>query len=220
MTPSTQLLQAIAVTAELTRTQLSEMAARVMAQDLAEYPEHQVLAALVRCRRELRGQMTIADVLNRLDDGRPGAEEAFAMLPQSEDESVVWTEEMAGAWGVASCAVDRVAARMVFKEVYTKAVQAARDEHKPVKWTASLGRDPRLRDQALQAAVEKKRLTHDQVAGLLSHKDESINPRIAGLLAFDEWTPERAKQSKQIIEQLRSRKQQSEQSDSLPQQST
>jgi hypothetical protein len=55
-----------------------------------------------------RGQFMpkIADirgaVMARLEhDGRPGAEEAWAMLPRDEAGSVVWTAEMAAAFGVA-----------------------------------------------------------------------------------------------------------------------
>ena len=79
-----ELLQALAVTAELTGTELSEPAARVMANDLAAYPVQQVLGALTRCRRELKGRLTVAAILERLDDGRPGPNEAWAMIPQDE----------------------------------------------------------------------------------------------------------------------------------------
>ena len=84
MKPSSKLNEAIAVTAELTGTVLSKVAAQVMAEDLARYPEAQVMGALTRCRRELKGRLTIADVISRLDDGRPGVEEAWAMLPKDE----------------------------------------------------------------------------------------------------------------------------------------
>ena len=97
MKPSTSLLKAIAVTAELTGTTQSAAAAEIMAQDLARFPESQVLSALTMCRRELKGRLTIADVIQRLDDGRPGAEEAWAMIPKSEGSTVVWTAEMAHA---------------------------------------------------------------------------------------------------------------------------
>src|ERR1043165_278765 len=123
---STLLLKAIAVTAELTGTTMSEAAASVMAEDLTRYPENQVLVALTRCRRELRGRLTIADVIQRLDDGRPGPEEAWAMIPQDEAPSVVWTQEMASAFGIALPLMDDpVAARMAFKEAYAKAVAKA-----------------------------------------------------------------------------------------------
>ena len=100
MQHSENLLKAIAVTAELTDTDLSEAAARVMAEDLAMYPEKQVLGALIKCRRELKGRLRISDVIERLDDGRPGPEEAWAIIPRSESDSVVWNRDMAEALGV------------------------------------------------------------------------------------------------------------------------
>lgn len=186
MNPTKRLLQAIAVTAELTGTQLSDAAARVMAQDLARYPEAQVLGALTRCRRELRAHgLTIESVLTRLDDGRPGAEEAWAMIPRDEAQSVVWTEEMAQAWGVAAPLLeegDQVAARMAFAETYRKLIQAARDAGAAVKWTPSLGFDPYGREAVLLDSARRGRLTAQHVAGLLPHRDEP-HPEIAALLA-------------------------------------
>ena len=170
--PSKELLEAIAVTAELTQTDLSKPAARVMADDLSAYPEPMVLAALTRCRREVKGRLTIADVVSRLDDGRPGPEEAWAMLPRDEAATVVWTDEMAEAMGVAQPLLNQgefVPARMAFKEAYTKLVQKARDARLPVKWTASLGHDPAGREQVLKEAVERGRLPAAHVAGLLPY---------------------------------------------------
>ena len=83
MTLDNELAEALAVTAELTGTELSVAAAKVMATDLAAYPRQQVLGALARCRRELKTRLTMAAVIERLDDGRPGAEEAWAMIPKS-----------------------------------------------------------------------------------------------------------------------------------------
>jgi hypothetical protein len=190
---SKALLQAIAVTAELTGTQLSEAAARVLAADLSVYPEPQVMGALVRCRKELRGRMSIADVISRLDDGRPGPEEAWAMIPRDEATSVVWTDEMAQAWGIAQPLLesgDSVQARMAFTETYRAKVQTARDSGVPVKWTPSLGHDPMGREGVLIDAAEKGRLTAQHVAGLLPHR-EAPHPRIAALM----------KPAKQLVEQ-------------------
>ncbi|MCR4297475.1 MAG: hypothetical protein NUV75_01795 [Gallionella sp.] len=186
MAISKQLLQAIAVTSELTGTQLSEAAARVMAQDLARYPEQQVLGALTRCRRELRPHgLTIEAVLTRLDDGRPGAEEAWAMMPRDEAQSVVWTDEMVQAWGIAQPLLeegDQVAARMAFAETYRKLIQAARDTGQAVKWTPSLGHDPHGRESVLVDAARRGRLTPQHVAKLLPYREEP-HPEIAALLA-------------------------------------
>lgn len=176
MQASETLLQAIAVTAELTRTELSKAAARVMAEDLAQYPEPQVIAALARCRRELNRPMAIADVIARLDDGRPGPEEAWAMLPKDEADSVVWTREMAEAFGVANPLIqsgDVIQARMAFVEVYRKLCQQARDARADVRWEPSLGHDQAGREAVLLEAAEKGRLTAQHVAGLLPYRDGS-----------------------------------------------
>lgn len=171
---SASLLKAIAVTAELTGTTMSESAARVMVDDLTRFPEEQVLAALTRCRREIKGRLTIADVIQRLDDGRPGVEEAWAMLPKSEGSSVVWTEEMAKAFGVACPLMDdEIAARMAFKEAYAKALNESRNAGTPVKWSASLGHDAYGRESVLLEAAQKGRLPAAHVAKLLPHLSES-----------------------------------------------
>lgn len=181
------LLDAIAVTAELTGTQLSKPAARVMAADLSRYPEQQVIVALTRCRRELKGRLTINDVVTRLDDGRPGVEEAWAMLPKDERATVVWTAEMAAANGVVGPLIaegDLIAARMAFKETYVAAVQRARDAGVPVKWEPCLGHDPYGREGPLLAAAKEGKLTASHVAGLLPYRDLSgVSNDVAQLLA-------------------------------------
>lgn len=182
MSISTSLIQALAVTAELTGTQLSEAAARVLASDLAAYPEIQVIGALARVRKEVRGRFNVADVIQRLDDGRPGPEEAWAMLPFDEDTTTVWTDEMSGAWGVALPLLmegDRIAARMAFLESYRTRMYRARDAGVPVKWSVSFGRDPRARHAALADAVRMKRISAPRAEelGYLLPPAESV-PRL------------------------------------------
>lgn len=180
---SKALLEALAVTAELTGTVLSEAAARVMAADLALCPQDQVMGALTRCRRELRGRLTIAEVLSRLEDGRPGAEEAWAMIPKHEAASVVWTQEMAEAYGVAAGLMETpVQARMAFLEAYRERVRQARDARTPVRWTPSLGHDPLGREPALMEAVQKGRLSVERATALLPHNaDQAVLERIESM---------------------------------------
>lgn len=158
---SSNVLKAVCVTAELCGRTFTEPAAQVFCSDLAAYPEDAVLAALTRCRREVKGMLTTQDVISRLDDGRPGVEEAWALIPTGEDDTIVWTAEMAEAH--AACAPllaegDRVAARMTFKEVYAKAVTKAVAAGQPVTWQASLGWDMEKRKRVLLAAVEAGKL--------------------------------------------------------------
>lgn len=160
--PSTDLIKAVAVTAELCGRVFSPEAAAVFVSDLSPYPEPAVIASLARCRKEVRGVLTIADVVSRIDDGRPGVEEAFAMLPKTERDSCVWTAEMSQAFGTCVDLLDAgetVAARMAFKETYTRLVNQARDKGEPVCWYPSLGHDLRGREAVLADAVTKGRLS-------------------------------------------------------------
>lgn len=161
---TSKLLEAVAVTAELCGRIFSEPAARVFVMDLEGYPEPAVLAALTRCRKEVKGILTVHDVLSRIDDGRPGAEEAWSMMPFDEAQSVVWTDEMAQAFGVCGPLLaegDKVAARMAFRETYNRLCAKAKDERLPVNWTASLGHDTRGRAAVLQEAVSLGRLPYE-----------------------------------------------------------
>jgi len=182
---SENLIKAIAVTAELTATEISVDAARVMAEDLAQYPEELVMKALTKCRRELKGRMSLAEVISRIDDGRPGPEEAWAMIPKDESGSVVWTQEMAEAFGVAIPLIDSgdtVQARMAFVEVYRARCAAARDAGISVKWIPSLGHDPMGREHVLLDAVERGRLTAQHVSGLLPYREGSaFSEKLLGL---------------------------------------
>ena len=125
MRQGVEVLKAIAVTAELTGTEFSEAALLAFEADLSGYPDSQVIAALTRCRRELRGRLTVADVLDRMSSagGHPTANEAWALALSSADETetVVWTDQIAEAAGIVRPildAGDEVGARMAFRDAY------------------------------------------------------------------------------------------------------
>lgn len=166
------VVQALALTAELTGAQLSDAAKMMMVEDLSDYDAAAVVTALSRCRRELKGRLTLAEIIARIDDGRPGPEEAWAMLPRDEERTVVWTEEMIEAWGVALPLLsegDEIAARMAFRESYSRRLTEARSSRKPTKWSVSLGTDPDSREQVLLEAVKSGRLGVNSVERLLPH---------------------------------------------------
>ena len=178
-----ELGKAIAVAAELTGTVFSEAAVRIFAADLANYPQRQVLASLDRCRRELKGRLTLHDVISRIEDsdGRLGAEEAWALLPKREADTAVISEEMAQAFGVCHDLIeagDMVAARMAFKESYNRAVASARKNHVPLKWFPSLGHDPWGLDGPLLQAAELGRISHTHVQSILPYLPEREAPRL------------------------------------------
>lgn len=91
-------------------------------------------------------------------DGRPGAEEAWAIALTSRDESetVVWTQECAEAFAICQPVLqsgDEVGARMAFKEAYSRLVGASKRANEPVRWSASIGWDMRKREAALTKAA-------------------------------------------------------------------
>ena len=125
-----------------------------------------------------------ADVIAQIEsaaaaDDRPEADEAWAIAVQAADEAstVIWTAEIAEAWGVARIVHeqgDEVGARMAFKAAYNRLITAARKVREPASWSPSLGHDAAARDEALARAVESGRLPvaylpapRGPVAGLL-----------------------------------------------------
>jgi hypothetical protein len=167
---SAKLLKAIAVAAELMGTELSEAAVRVLAADLARYPEEQVIRAIDRARRECRGRLTEHEIVSRIDDGRPGPEEAWAKLPRDEASTALWTDEAREAYGIAAPLLaegDHIAARMAFLESYRAIVARARDEGRPCKWHVSLGHDKRGREAVIVDGVERRLISVRMARNLL-----------------------------------------------------
>lgn len=155
-----EITKRLAVMAELHDKAMSNEAKRGLVAVLSRYPAKAVLAALDRCLIEVPKFPTLADIVSRIDDGRPGIEEAWSMLPRSEGDSVVWTDEMAEAYGVVrkQLETDPVGARMAFKEVYGKLLGEARTSGGPVNFWASWGSDQEKRLLVEREAQEKGRL--------------------------------------------------------------
>jgi hypothetical protein len=166
------LAKAVAVTAELCGTSLSEAAGEILVDELARYDRGQVLQALTLCRQQLKGRLTMAAILERMDDGRPGADEAWAtaILAHDEANSVVWTAETAAAYWAARNLLDegdKVGARMAFKQAYEPAVARARVNGVPVKWEVTMGHSAAGREPVLLRAAELSRISQAYAASLL-----------------------------------------------------
>lgn len=159
-----EIAKAVVVAAEVLGHELSPVAAGAMARELVGFESAQVAASLRRCTRELRGRLTLADILQRMPNQHPGAEEAWALCPRDESQTVVWTDAIAEAFGVARPLLedgDAVAARMAFRETYNRIVAEAHGS--TPKWWPSIGHDVYGRARPLLAAAEAGRLTDDFV---------------------------------------------------------
>lgn len=183
-----ELVRAIAITAEVLGTEFSRDAAKALHRVLAPFGKEAVILALRRCMYECRGRLTPAEIVSRIDDGRPGAEEAWGMVASlNDDASVCWTEEMATAWGVARHALeagDKIGARMAFKEKYQQELMKARTEAKPARWSMSLGNSPAERTAAIEAAISAGRIGQEHGSKLLpAPRDVAVPQNIKELLA-------------------------------------
>lgn len=160
---------------------------------LAAYPIEVVRRGLdAHVKDPVRGRFAPvpADVIAQIeerasDDGRPGPEEAWAIAGAGVDEklTIVWTTEIAAAWGIARPLMqlgDEVAARMAFREAYMRLVDAARGINRAVHWSAALGHDPKERDRAIEHAVALGRLPPPQVPLLEGTETDAEAARRAG----------------------------------------
>ncbi len=168
---------------------ITDLGLEVMAGDLKSYPLVQVQLALARCRKELK-RMTLSDVLDRIPGQHPGPEEAWAIVSgsmQSEAVTIIWTEEMRFAYGIAhALSDDPVAARMAFKEHYLRLIGEARALGNAPQWSASLGTDKQGRELAITEGMKQGKLSATYAQKLLPHPEdpqvrellESLCPRI------------------------------------------
>ncbi len=159
-------------------------------QALEPYPWPLVAAALQDHVARCKFAPKPADLRERLEqfDGRPTADEAWAVAVSAHDETVtvVWSQETAEAWGCAAPILalgDGIGARRAFIDRYRRLVDEARRALVPVTWSVSLGTDPQRRTSALQQALARRQLPRARVQALVP--DLTTDPGIqaaSGLL--------------------------------------
>lgn len=174
-----QLLEQLYATAEVLGSEIKPAAATLMIRDLRDHERPEVEQALARCRAEINGRLTLAAILERMPSANAHltANEAWAVALASMDEAetVVWTEEIAQALGVASPILaegDKVGARMAFIAAYERSVDQAKAQGRKPQWKPSLGHDQQRREMVLAEAVEHGKLPAPRAAALLPPPDK------------------------------------------------
>ena len=143
---------------------------------ISAFSDQQIAVALDRMLREVEW-VTFKAIIERVPDGRPEPEEAWALCPKTEEASIVWTDEMATAFGVARSLLldgNPIAARMAFLEKYESEVTAARLELRPVSWRTSLGSDKTDRIRALAEAVAAGRIPAEHALSLVGEQADAL----------------------------------------------
>jgi hypothetical protein len=154
--------------------------------DLEDWSIDAVLAALKFHRKTAKFAPTAFDIIDLLNakNRRPSADEAWAMRPKDEFETVVWTQEMAEAYNIAYDLIiegDMIAARMAFKGAYERLCAESTLRSSPIAWVACIGYDKAKIEPALQKAVIAGRISQDHASKLLPEPMDG-GP-IAGLLS-------------------------------------
>lgn len=126
----------------------------------------------------------ILDIVDRIrPDGRPTADEAWAMVPRNESQSVIISDEIALAMRSSQPLLDvgdQVAARMAFRDAYSRAVEENRRANIVPRWFPSLGHDSHGRAKAVADAVMAKRITMDRAEKILPQDIDRVK-KILGI---------------------------------------
>lgn len=162
------------------RTPPSQEGLRIWWEALAPFDWPMVKQALAAHCAAVKFTPRPADILERLTtaDGRPDPDEAWslALLANDEAKTLIWTREIAEAWGIAQPVLDvddRIGARKTFLAAYSRLVGDARRAMEPAAWTVSLGQDPTERVPALVSAIRQGRLTRQHARALLGPQDKA-----------------------------------------------
>lgn len=156
-------------------------AVRVWFRTLQPYTLQQVLAGFDAHMRSPSTGRTLpipSDIVGQIvgaatKDGRPDGEEAWAIVAPAASEAVtvVWSGEMAEAWGAVLPLVsagDMVAARKSFLSVYARLVDEARAAGRRLQWAACLGHDRTGQADAIRIAAQQGRIAGGPAADVLA----------------------------------------------------
>lgn len=164
------ILQALSIAFSFTGQTMPDAALAEMAKDLSGYPVADVAASLKRCRSELKS-IKFSDILDRLPNGHPGPDEAWAIVSRgmnNEALTVVWTDQIREAYGVAhALADDSVAARVAFKEAYQRLISESRLRREKPSWSVSRGSDKADQELQITEAVKAGRLSVEYATRML-----------------------------------------------------
>lgn len=112
----------------------------------------------------------VAGCVAQMDGNWLGADEAWALMPKSEHDSAMLTDEIAQAMAAAAPLLevgDRIAARMAFRDTYNRLTEKAKIEGRAPVYFPSFGADTQGRVSMLANAVRTKQITLDYATNVL-----------------------------------------------------
>jgi hypothetical protein len=128
---------------------------------LEEYQLQAIQQAVKVYARQNSNAPQPSDIIKLLNTGntRLSAYEVLPEMPQSEDDTVVWTPEAQQAWGEASKLKSHYSRDKSFVEAYERLCKESELLNRPITWSVSLGENVSGRQSVLEAAYAKGRIT-------------------------------------------------------------
>ncbi len=167
-----QVIEMLAIQYEMNEQTVSERVITYMVKQLKPYGFDRVMKALDKVGKESSFKINLAEIIKRIDDGRPSVQIAWAQCPKNEIDSAVLTEEQNNALCSVSHLLfigDPIPARTAFIEKYNELIEIARANATPVKYVLGRGTDNQGRIDAVKAAVEDGRILKSQACFMLQH---------------------------------------------------
>ena len=177
-----KIAELIDATAEILGSQIKPQIIKIMCDDLSDYEFNDIQAALTACRREVKGRLSLKDIIDRLpkkSDELPTADELWGEVLdycQSEYKTFVLPElafkacENAMVYELVNDG-DKIAARMAFKAAYERLSQGFSGS---LKYRYSLGTNKAMREEVLKNAIKQGKLNNIDCAGLLDYKSQTF----------------------------------------------
>jgi len=159
-----KVVEMLGVLAIMFNRDLSKPMIDIYLKCLSSNSEKEILDSMTRCMKELKYFPTVADIIERIDDGFLKPNEAWSKIPKSEDDSVCWNREMRIAFAASIDLLDsgdKTGARMAFIERYKLEVEKSKSVGRKPKYEVSLGSNTMNREVVLVEAVEKGLLSYD-----------------------------------------------------------
>lgn len=162
---------------------------------LREFPDGTVRNSAARHIKTSHFKPQLADIVKgceaQVSGSWLGADEAWARMPKSEHESAMLTDEIAQAIAAATPLLeqgDKIAARMAFKDAYTRLVEQARIEGRQPRYFPSFGTDPHASVVMLAKAVQMGQVSTDAAIAWQPEHATSI-VRMAGVTSHPLLSP-------------------------------
>ncbi len=153
-----EIVKSLMVAYEVMGKEMSEAGAMMILNALKGFEFNAVMVAIQRTVSEAKF-ITPAEIISRIDDGRPDPEKAWSQVCQYDPDdtySECITEEQSYARGACwplLIAGDTVAARMAFKEEYTKLCSENRAQGLPVKHVFHMGTNKQSQLKVIKQAL-------------------------------------------------------------------